>query len=81
MIPSEGEGDIPSSPGYLLLIGEESSVESSIQDLRDMDPSSTIKPVLRACECKICARSPALFASQTLAQEVVVSHQVEPTPR
>ena len=77
MIPSEGEGDIPSSPGYLLLIGEESSVESSIQDLRDVDPSGTIKPILRPCECKICARSPVLLASQTLAQEVVIEH----TPR
>ena len=81
MIPSEGEGDIPSSPGYVLLIGEESSVESSIQDVRDMDPSGTIKSVLRACECKICARSPVLLASQTPAQEVVGGHQIEPTPR
>ena len=81
MIPSEGEGDIPSSPGYLLLIGEESSVESSIQDLRDMDPSGTIKPISRTCGCKICARSPVLHASQIPAQEVVDGHQVEPTPR
>jgi len=81
MIPSEGEGDIPSSPGYLLLIGEESSVESSIQDPRDMDPSGTIKPVPRTCECKICARSPVIHASQTPAQETVGGQQVEPTPR
>ena len=76
MIPSEGEGDIPSSPGYLLLIGEESSVESSIQDLRDMDPSGAIKPVSRACECKICVRSPVLL-SQSPAQDVMGGHHVE----
>ncbi|KAF9653054.1 hypothetical protein BDM02DRAFT_3108173 [Thelephora ganbajun] len=81
MIPSEGEGDIPSSPGYLLLIGEESSVGSSVQDLRDMDTSGAIKPVSRACECKICARSPVLLASQTPAQEIIGGHQVQPTPR
>lgn len=81
MIPSEGEGDIPSSPGYMLVIGEESSVESSIQDIRDMDLSGAVKPFSRACECKICARSPVLLASQTPAQEIVGGHQVEPTPR
>lgn len=81
MIPSEGEGDIPSSPGYLLLIGEESSVESSIQELRNMDPLGTLKPVSRTCECKICARSPVIHISQTPAQEIVGGHQAEPTPR
>jgi hypothetical protein len=81
MIPSEGEGDIPSSPGYLLVIGEESSAESSIRDLRDMDPLGTIKPISRTCECTICARSPVLLASQTPAQEIVGGHQVEPTSR
>lgn len=81
MIPSEGEGDIPSSPGYLLLIGEESSVESSIQDLKDMDPSGAIKPISRTCACKICARSPVLHTSQTPALEIAGGHQAEPTPR
>lgn len=81
MIPSEGEGDIPSSPGYLLLIGEESSVESNIQDLTDTGPSGPIKPVSRACECKICARSPVLLASQNPAQDTIGDHLVEPTPQ
>ena len=81
MIPSEGEGDIPSSPGYLLLIGEESSVESNLQDLGDMDQSVTIKPVPPACECKICARLPVPLASQAPAQEIMGGHQVDPTPR
>jgi len=84
MIPSEGEGDIPSSPGYLLLIGEESSVESSIQDLKEMNPSAAIKPVPRVCACKICVRSPVLRASRTPAPDIpdiVGGHQAEPTPR
>lgn len=81
MIPSEGEGDIPSSPGYLLLIGEESSVESSIQDLKDAGPLGPINPVSRSCECKICARSPVLLPSQIPAQEVIGDHRAEPTPR
>lgn len=81
MIPSEGEGDIPSSPGYLLLIGEESSVESSIHDFKDMGPSGLIKPLSRACECKICARSPFPLTSQSLAQEIIGDHQIESAPR
>jgi hypothetical protein len=36
------EGDIPSSPEHLLLISEESSVESGIQDLGDTNPPGTI---------------------------------------
>jgi len=81
MIPSEGEGDIPSSPGYLLLIGEESSVESNVQDPRDLDTPGTVKSISRACECKICARPPTLPPSQTPAQEIVNGHQADPTPR
>ena len=81
MIPSEGEGDIPSSPGYLLLIGEESSIDSSVQDLRDINPSGTMKPLSRACGCKICARSPVLSESQNPAQEIMRGHKVEPVPR
>jgi hypothetical protein len=81
MIPSEGEGDIPSSPGYLLLIGEESSVESSIHDLKDAGPLGPIKSVSRACECKICARSPVPLVSQSPAQEIMGDHRVEPAPR
>lgn len=81
MIPSEGEGDIPSSPGYLLLIGEESSVESSVQDLKDAGPLGPIKPVSRTCECKICARSPVPLTSKNPAQEVIGDHRVVLAPR
>ena len=81
MTPSEGEGDISSSPEHLLLIGNESSVESSDQDFGDMDQSATIKPVPQTRECEINVRPPVSLASQTLAQDTVGSHQVEPTAR
>lgn len=81
MIPSEGEGDIPSSPGYLLLIGEENSIEAGIQDLKDTGPLDPAEPVSRACECKICARSPILPVSQSPAQEIISDHRGEPAPR
>jgi len=79
MIPSKGGGDIPSSPGQLLLIDEESPVEPSIQDQRDVEPSVIITPALRACECQICAKSPTP-APQTPAQGIVNDHQVESAP-
>ena len=71
----KGEGDIPLSPGRLLLIDEGSSVEPSFHNLGVMDPLSTVEPVSRACECKICARSPVPGTSQ----ELVGGHQVEDT--
>ena len=80
MIPSEGDGDIPSSPGHLLLIGEEISVESNNQDLGDMDQSGTIKLVPQARDCEVDARSPVPLASQILTQEPVGDHQVVLTP-
>ena len=76
MTPSKGE-DI-SSPGRLLLIDEGSSAEPSI--LRDMDPSGTIKPALRACECNTHPKLPALPGSKTPAPGIVGGHQVESTP-
>ena len=79
MVPSEGEGDIPSSQRPPL-VGEESPVEPSIRALRDMDPSGAVTPVLRAPERNIRAESPVLLASQTIAQEILSDHQVEPTP-
>ena len=57
------------------------SVNLGPKHFRDMDPSGTIGPVLRACECKICTRSPVLLASQTPAQRIVDGRQVEPSPR
>ena len=81
MIVSKGEGNIPSSPGRLVLIDEESSIESTIHNPRDMNLSCATRPVLRACKCKICARSPVLLASQTLAQDTTGDHEVEPTSR
>ena len=81
MIPSEDEGDIPSSPGYLLLTSEESSTESDIQDVADTDPPGAIEPALRTCECKVYARSPILLASRTLPQEIMGTYQVDPAPR
>jgi len=71
----KGEGDIPLSPGRLLLIDEGSSVEPSTHNLGVIDPLSTIESVLRACECKICVRSPVPVASQGL----VDGRQVEVT--
>jgi len=75
MTLSKGDSDIPAS-GRLLLIDEESSVEPGIHDLGDVHLSGTIKPVLQTCECKICARSPALIESQTPTQGAVGGHQV-----
>ena len=77
MAPLKGEGDIPSSPGCLLLTNEESIVEPSVHNLRDVDPSGIAKPVSLACECKICERSPTLLIPQTSAQGVVGCHRVE----
>ena len=80
MTPSQGEGDVPSSPGRLLLIEEGSSVESSIHDLGDTDLSGAIESVSRACEaceCSVYPKSPVLLASN---QEIVAGHQAESTP-
>jgi len=80
MTPSKGEGDVPSSPGRLLLIDEESSVEPTTQKLEVVDPSGTIKPILRACERKICAKSPVLSETQTLTLGIMGCHPVESVP-
>jgi len=80
MTLSKGGRDIPSPPGRLLLIDEKNSADHSINNLRGTDPSGIAKPILRACECKICAKSPALPASQNLTQEIVGSHEVQSTP-
>ena len=80
MTPSKGEGDAPSSPGRLLLIDEESLVEPTTHNLRVADPSGTIKPIFRVCECKICAKSPALSESQTPTLGIVSCHSVESVP-
>ena len=79
MTLSKGEGDISPSPGRLLLIDEGCSVESSIHNHNRSvkDPLSTDELVLRACECKICARSPIPVAST----EFVGGHQVVFTSR
>lgn len=76
MIPSEGGGDVPFSPEYLLLSGEEGSNEPSIHGLGDMDSPGAIKPVLQAHKCKTCVRSPILLAPKTLVQDIVVGRQV-----
>jgi len=81
MTLSKGEGNIPSSPGRLVLIDEKSSVESDVHDISGTNPSRTIKPVSRTCRCKICVRSPDLIASQTLVQDVMGAHKVDPTSR
>jgi len=80
MNPSKGEDNVPSSPGRLLLIDEESLVEPTAHNLGVVDPSGTIKPILRACECKICAKSPVLSESKTPTLGIVDCHQVESVP-
>ena len=42
MAPFGGENDTPSSPGCLLFVDEDSSIESIIHGLRDMEPSPEI---------------------------------------
>ena len=79
MTLSKGDRDIPSPPGRLLLIDEETSVDPNIHNLRGMNPSGTIKPGPRTCEREICAKSAVLSASQTLAQEIVGCHEVDST--
>lgn len=80
MTLSKGQGDIPSSPGRLILIDGEGSVGPNIQGLSgNIRPLDTIEPVLRTCECKICAKSNVPLSSQTLAQGIVCDHRVEST--
>ena len=81
MILPKGEGNIPITPGYLIPIGEESPVKSTIRDLKDVNPSGAIEFVSRACECAICGRSPAPHASHIPAQETIGDHQTKRTSR
>jgi len=81
MTLSKGDGDIPSYPGRLLLIDEESSVGPSAHDLRDMHPSGTVEPISQACECKTRGKSPVPFAPLTPAQGIVGGHRAESTFR
>ena len=77
MALSNDERDIPSPPGRLSPIDEDTPTDLSIHNV--MDPSGAVKPVLRACKCKVCARSPILSACQSPAREIVGCHEVEST--
>ena len=80
MTPSKGEDNAPPSPGRLLLIDEESLVEPTTHNLIVADPSGTIKPISRVCECKICAKSPAPSETQTPTLGIVSCHPAESVP-
>ena len=79
--PSVSHTPPPTHPTSQEIAVPPPSVNLAPNFFRDMDPSVTTEPVLRACERKICTRSPVLLASQTPAQRIVDGRQVEPSPR